>query len=235
MISYSIIGVLWVACAWLWLRKLRRQHPSPGLLRPAAATLAIIVGSCGLAALWGGWLSPAAITDNGRMRLDYARGYKAGQQIETKTTALLFCAADEADTLRIRNIRDGLTAGGIKEVILSGIEPGKKLPPGSDEVSDSCRLTAKDFDRVIQEARDDAAWVFAVELPRDFGRMRLWKKSAPAPVYWLESNDPAALRQALASGRIRGFCALRSGAALDQTIISSDPETAFQSRYEWIQ
>ena len=234
MISLIVFLIVGIAAGTLLV--LRRRQPTPALKATAVVlTLIVVAGASALALQWSGYLTPDGMSESDRRILAIGHGLTVGRRIGAAGHGggkiFIVCAADETESETIAGLRIGLAMELDNEIELLPV--ALKRTVRLDEDADMALrnlLRAGDFDSALAGAMQAEALVFAVDLPPDAARLKLWKKRERPGIYLVDAADAAIYRSALIQGLIQGLTAVDARADLKEVRLSGDPEIAFACR-----
>lgn len=166
-----------------------------------------------------------------------SHGYAVAEKIAPnyKDEKILILFRDNEPETRMEKLRQAVQSklGGKAEITMVNVNPEASAKLDAEDRPDfQSVVKAKDFDKAIAQDKDAEIIIFACNLPRDAGRMSLWKtinKKHPK-VFLL--NCPTPMDEAIACGAIAGYTTLDKKAKFDHKLVPGDYSRAFATRYK---
>ncbi len=229
----SLIGSAAIGAIWL----LKKQQQSGKKVRRSAMVAAGVVFLIAASVFIAGLIMPerSKISNEDRDLLFAAHGYVVGKQIsgEYKNGSVVMLVPEpELEATRgkwlVEAVKSGL--GHDAGVTVLPVTPAlsykytvEDCPPFTDLVR------AEDYNKMLEQYQKAECVIFVAQLPKDAGKMKLWRASPRPKVFVLNGNKK--LDPILKNRLISGYTALNDKADLDSTRIPRNYEAAFKSRF----
>lgn len=211
-----------------------RKSENLGRGKAVLGALALFAVVGGIGALLVLQFAPKSkrISESDGARLFASHGFAVADTLkkgyEKERIVVLFRNSDEGE-------RSRLFLDAVKSVLGSEtpLEPVFITPQKED--SDSTfkfLVTAKDFDRENAPVKGAGVVIVAADLPRDIGRMALWRNTPAAKIFVLDADRP--LAEPLKRKLIAGYTIFDPHCNPALTNIPTEYGKAFSSRYKLV-
>lgn len=182
-----------------------------------------------------------ALSDQGNETLKlshfYVIGESLGKQAEGKKIALVM-SSELAESELKDKIVGALKAGTGLDADITVIEVeasrAKKIAEDAEVKPDwSTLVSAADYDRALGKCGNAKILVFASELPLDYGRMTLWRRTQDRPEIYLVNANPR-FEEVVKKKIIAGITKIDPKADFTDLAIPADYKAAFGKRYQFV-
>ena len=237
IILFMLLLIAGVALAVGLKRKWRTETAKKTFL---IADVAVILAlSTGFLVLVSG-SAVTALSDQGNETLKlshfYIIGEAIGRQAEGKKIALLMSAElaeSEFKDKMVAALKAGTRVDA--EIAVIGVDASRARKISEDaEVKPgwSTLVSAADYDRALGKCGNAKILVFASELPLDYGRMALWRRTDRPEIYLV--NADARFEEVVKKKFIAGITKIDPKADFSDLAIPVDYKAAFNKRYQFV-
>ncbi len=205
------------------------------------ADVAVILALSTSFLLAGSGSAGTALSDKGNETLKlshfYVIGEALGKQAEGRKIALVMSselARSELKDKMVEALKAGTGIAADVAVVEVEASRARKIAEDAEVKPDwSTLVSAADYDRALGGSGNAKILVFASELPLDYNRMALWRRSQDRPEIYLVNADPR-FEEVVKKKFIAGITKIDPKADFTDLAIPADYKAAFGKRYRFV-